>query len=404
MNIPFRPILSALLRNRTGALLVAIQISIALAVLVNAVYIVKQRVDKMNRPTGIDDQNIFVVSSTGFARDFDYNASLREDLDYLRGIPGVISAVAVNAVPLSGGGSSNGIGKVPHQPARSEDGNYFTIDEHGLETLGLRLIAGRNFRPDEILPPPNSVQNYVAPQVILTKSLADALFPQGDALGKTIYDVDDHPSTIIGIADRMMGSWVWYDQPDYVFFMPYLPTGPSVRYLVRTQPGQRDAIMRVAETHLSASNPRRAINWVRSLELFKKNSYLADRNMGVFLTTVTTLLLAITSLGIFGLATFNVSTRTKQIGTRRAVGARRRDIVSYFLVENWLITTGGIVVGCMLALAVGYWLASEYHLPRVDLFYLVGGVLILWGIGTLAAWQPARRAAKVSPALATRTA
>jgi putative ABC transport system permease protein len=119
---------------------------------------------------------------------------------------------------------------------------------------------------------------------------------------------------------------------------------------------------------------------------------------------VTTLLLAITSLGIFGLATFNVSTRTKQIGTRRAVGARRRDIVRYFLVENWLITTGGIVVGCALALAVGYWLAREYHLPRVDLFYLVGGVLVLWGLGTLAAWQPARRAAKVSPALATRTA
>src|SRR5581483_9369455 len=118
--IPFRPIVSALLRNRTGALLVAIQISIALAVLVNAVYIVKQRIDKMSRPTGMDYQNIFVISSTGFARGFDYNASLREDLDYLRGIPGVISAIAINGVPLSGGGSSTGINNVPHQPARSQ--------------------------------------------------------------------------------------------------------------------------------------------------------------------------------------------------------------------------------------------------------------------------------------------
>jgi putative ABC transport system permease protein len=404
MSIPFRPIISALLRNRTGALLVAIQISIALAVLVNAVYIVKQRIDKMSRPTGIDDQNIFVVASTGFARDFDYMASVHEDLDYLRSVPGVISAVAVNAVPLSGGGSSTGLNKVPHEPARSENGNYFTVDEHGLDTLGLRLIAGRNFRADEILPPPPNVSSYAAPQVILTKVLADALFPNGDALGKTVYDVDDKPATVIGIVERMMGSWVWQDHPDYVYLVPYLPAGPAVRYLVRTQPGQRDAIMRVAETHMSTANPRRAINWVRSLDLFKRNSYLADRNMGVFLVTVTTLLLAITSLGIFGLATFNVSTRTKQIGTRRAVGARRRDIVRYFLVENWMITTGGILVGCAMALGVGYWLAREYHLPRVDLFYLVGGVLVLWGLGTLAAWQPARRAAKVSPALATRTA
>jgi putative ABC transport system permease protein len=98
-----------------------------------------------------------------------------------------------------------------------------------------------------------------------------------------------------------------------------------------------------------------------------------------------------------------VSTRTKQIGTRRAVGARRRDIIRYFLVENWMITSGGILLGCVFALAVGYWLSYEYQLPRVDLYYLVAGVVVLWALGVLAAWQPARRAAKVSPALATRT-
>jgi putative ABC transport system permease protein len=405
MSIPFRPIISALLRNRTGALLVAVQISIALAVLVNAVYIVKQRVDKMNRPTGLDDQNIFVVSSTGFAHDFDYDATLREDLDYLRSMPEVVSAIAVNGVPLSGGGSATNLNKVPHEPARGQNGNYFTVDEHGLDTFGLRLVAGRNFRPDEILAPPSTVQGYASPQIILTKPLAEALFPpNGEALGKTVYDVDDKPSTVIGIVENMMGSWVWNDHPDYAYLVPRLPIGPAVRYMVRAQPGQRDAAMRMAEEHMSASNARRAINWVRPLALFKKNSYLADRNMGVFLVTVTTLLLAITSLGIFGLATFNVSTRTKQIGTRRAVGARRRDIVRYFLVENWMITTGGVVIGCILALAIGYWLSREYHLPRVDLYYLVAGVAVLWGLGTLAAWQPARRAARVSPALATRTA
>ncbi len=403
MSVPFRPIVSALLRNRTGALLVAVQISIALAVLVNAVYIVKQRLDKMNRPTGLDDQNIFVVSSTGFARDFNYEAMLRDDLIYLRGIPGVVAASAVNAVPLSGGGSSTGINTKPGDPQGGETGNYFGVDERGLETLGVRLIAGRNFRAEEVQPPRPSAQGMWAGQVILTKTMADVLFPNGNALGKTLYDGDDVPSTVIGIVDHMLGSWVSQDHPDRVFFTPAIPPGPSVRYMVRTQPGQRDRIMQVAEEHMSASNRGRAINWVRSLALYKKNSYLADRNMGVFLATVTTLLLAITALGIFGLATFNVSTRTKQIGTRRAVGARRRDIVRYFLVENWMITTGGILIGCAMALGVGYWLSHEYNLPRVDLYYLVAGVIVLWGLGTLAAWQPARRAAKVSPALATRT-
>ncbi|MFX5622564.1 FtsX-like permease family protein, partial [Acinetobacter baumannii] len=81
--------------------------------------------------------------------------------------------------------------------------------------------------------------------------------------------------------------------------------------------------------------------------------------MEIFLIVVTALLVAISSLGIFGLATFNVSTRTKQIGTRRAVGARRSDILRYFMVENALITTAGIFLGCGLALAVGYWLSLQ---------------------------------------------
>src|SRR5687768_12912997 len=120
MSVPFRPIVSALLRNRTGALLVALQISIALAVLVNAVYIVKQRVDRIGRPTGMDVENIFVVSSTGFTQDFNYPASVENDLDYFRRTPGVVGATAVNGVPLSGGGSSTTLAVTPKPPKNIE--------------------------------------------------------------------------------------------------------------------------------------------------------------------------------------------------------------------------------------------------------------------------------------------
>jgi len=174
-------------------------------------------------------------------------------------------------------------------------------------------------------------------------------------------------------------------------------------FLVRTRPGTLDSLMRTVEEHMSASNPDRVIKFVQPLSIFKKRTYSGDRSVSIFLSVVTLLLISVTCLGIFGLTTFNVSSRTKQIGTRRAIGARRSDILHYFMVENGLITTTGVAVGCVLALAIGYGLSVKLALPRLDLYFLVGGVAFLWALGQLAAWHPARRAANVPPSVATRT-
>jgi putative ABC transport system permease protein len=98
-----------------------------------------------------------------------------------------------------------------------------------------------------------------------------------------------------------------------------------------------------------------------------------------------------------------VNVRRKQIGTRRAVGARRIDIVRYFMVENWLLTTGGVLIGAVLAFAFGQWLSAEYSLPRLQPMYVAAGIVLLWILGQLAVFVPARRAAAIPPAIATRT-
>ncbi|MBV6424595.1 MAG: Macrolide export ATP-binding/permease protein MacB [Steroidobacteraceae bacterium] len=403
MNVQeIRPILSALLRNRTGAVLVALQVAIALAVLVNAVYVVKQRVDKIGRPTGIDVENIFVVTSAGFGAGYDHSATVRDDLAWLRGLPGVRAAALSSGVPLSGGGSSNTVYKTPEVKGEGTPVNYFLVDEQGVDALGTRLVAGRAFRADEILPE-DPTYHEPMPSMIVTRALARALFGTDDAVGKVGYDGLGRPITVIGVIDHMQGSWVDWDKLDYVGLLPRRAFGPRATYLVRTAPGQRDALMKLAEGHLSASNPKRMIQHVRALDYYRDRSYRSDRNMAIFLVVVTVLLACVTALGIFALATFNVSVRTRQIGTRRAVGARRADVVRYFMVENWLITTAGVLLGAALALAVGYSLSRAYQLPRLDLYYLVGGVVALWALGQAAAWQPARRAARISPAVATRT-
>jgi putative ABC transport system permease protein len=405
MSLNVRPILSALMRNRTGAVLVAMQIAIALAVLVNALYIVMQRIEKMGRPTGIDVDNIMVVSSTGFTTRYQIMPTIQQDLAWLRSLPGVVAATPTSSIPLSNGGNSQSLVTRP-DAHRSDYYNQIEIDEQGLAAMGLHLVAGRNFRHDEIQPPlTTSDAARFVPQIIVSRALGEQLFPGQDPLGKRVYDMVNQTATIIGVVDPVMGTFPDRVHADWVYFVPRYPFayGGSIIYLIHTQSGRRAARMRLVEEHLSKSNPDREIDWVRPLNYFRDLSYLGDRTMSIYLTTVLALIIAVTCLGIFALATFNVSTRTKQIGTRRAVGARRRDIVRYFLVENGLITCAGVVTGCALALAAGYWLSVQYALPRLNLYYLVGGVLLLWGIGQLAAWQPARRAAAVPPSVATRT-
>jgi putative ABC transport system permease protein len=403
MTMAIRPILSALLRNRAGATLVALQIAITLAIIVNAVYLTTQRVTKIGRPSGVDDQNIFAFWVTTYEKDYDFQGMLREDMTMIRQMPEVIDAAPMNQVPLSGSGNSNGYYSLPDKKGENSPANTYATDDHGARALGVTLSEGRDFAPNDVIymKEPQR-QPFFPASAIISSGFAKALFKDQPALGKDFYDDQSHPIRVIGVISHMQGSWLGWDKVDRTMLYTQVAP-PSVQYVVRVIPGSIDRVMSAVEVAMRKRDPNRVIETpMRKMSDMKRRSYAGDSLMAVTLTTVTGLVLVFSSLGIFGLATFSVNSRTRQIGTRRAVGARKLDIVRYFLAENWLITSAGVVVGCCLALGAGYWLSTQYQLPRLDLYYLVGGVLGLWALGQLAAWQPALRAAKVSPAMATR--
>jgi putative ABC transport system permease protein len=397
-----RPILSSLLRNRAGAVLVALQIAITLAIVVNAVYVAQQRLTHIGRPSGLDDQNIFSFWVNVYEKDFDYLGMVNADMALLRQMPGIIDATPMSQMPLSGSGSSTQFYSLPDKKGEKAPANYYLTDDHAVTTLGVKLSAGTTFDPNTIEYKPDPDQSW-APTAVITAALGKSLFKNEPPLGKTFYDDQSHPIRVIGVMEHMQGSWVGWDKLDHVMLTPRI-NADATQYAIRTAPGEIDRVMADVEVALRKRDPNRVIATpMKKMSDMKLQSYAGDSLMAVTLSTVTGLVLVFSALGIFGLATFNVNTRTRQIGTRRAVGARRRDIVRYFMTENWLITSLGVVVGCCMALAAGFWLSTEFQLPRLDLYYLVGGVLGLWVVGQLAAWQPSRKAAKVSPAMATRT-
>ena len=397
-----RPIVSALLRNRTGAILVALQIAITLAVVTNALFIINQRLEKIGRPTGMDTDNILWVQSYGYRPDYNHRVTIDEDLALIRATPGVVAASAIRGIPLSGGGSSSSYKASPDKSSPEVHGNYYEGDEQALAALGVKLVAGRPFSKDIIRYEDKPSSQFV-PEVIVTRDMAKALFNTEDVVGRQVYDSLGQSATIVGVIDHMLGAWVDWDKLSQVVFHPLVEGPPFVRYAVRAEPGRRDALIAELEKELTDSNPTRVISWIRPHDYYIERSYKPDKRMAVLLGVAIALLVTMTTLGIVGLASFTVNARVKQIGTRRAVGARKRDILRYFMVENWILTTAGLAVGCILAYAFSYWLSTVYSLPKLELSYLVIAVPCMWILGQLAVLVPARRAASVPPAVATRT-
>jgi len=404
-----RALLKALWRSRTGPLLIALQIAIALAVLVNIAYVVAGRIAMARAPTGIDLANIFWVQSQGFGASYDQSVAIRTDLAYLNGLPGVIAAAATATMPQGFGGIGLPFATVPGVKVPQSFGAVQLMTDRGLDALGVRIIAGRAPHSDATSAPADMMSSIArwAPEVAVTDRLARKLFPKGDALGKTLYTgLINKQAKIVGIVERMQtrpAPAQFADFAENVVFVPGVPAGPSAQYLVRTKPGRLAEVMAQVEHSFADKVPGRYIEHMETLEQTASNSRNYLRSSSIILGAVALLVLAVTAIGIFGLAAFNVATRTRQIGTRRAIGARRRQILRYFLVENWLVSTAGVVVGCVLAIALGTKLSVMFLMPRLPLYYLAFGVVALWLIGLGATLLPARRAASVAPAIATRT-
>ena len=397
-----RPILSAMLRNKTGAILVGLQIALTLAVVANAVFIIVQRAELIGRDPGMDSANTFFAQSYGFGPGYNQRDTVRRDLDMIRALPGVIAASSINGIPLSGGGSRSNYGITAEKDKQKVDANVYELDEQGLDALGVKLAEGRGFTEAEIQYDETSTSDFV-PSVIVTRDLARALYGDQPALGKDIYDGLGQSAVIVGVIDNMLGAWVDWDKLSQVIFHPRIHEGPVARYVVRAEPGKRDALVAEVERKLAEADISRAVTWVRPHTYYVEKSYRSDSRMIIFLSVMAALIFVVTALGIVGLASFHVNVRTKQIGTRRAVGARRIDIILYFMLENWLLTTGGVIAGTVMAFALGQWLSSAYALPRLQPIYVGAGIVTLWILGQLAVFIPARRAAAIPPAIATRT-
>ena len=404
--LQLRPILSTLRRHRTAALLIVFEIALTCAIVCNAVFLIANRVERLRFGTGLVDNELVVVGTHSIGRDANAAAGTREDLAALRALPGVRGADLVVGIPYGAQMSMSGISMKPAQETPTIDAAMYEGDVGLPATLGLKLVAGRGFNAEEILEKADVEKdaNYKFAGVVITRAMAERLFPGGDAVGKSIYIFGDEPTRVIGVVDRLIVSHPDHgDQSDlYSMILPIRNTFNSGDYVLRTDPGQREQVMKAAVAALERVNPHRVAQAHKTFEDMRGNFYKTDLSMVWLLVGVCVALLVVTAFGIVGLASFWVQQRTKMIGTRRALGATRGQILRYFQTENLLLTSAGIALGMLGAFGINQWLMTQYELPRLPALYLPLGALALWSLGQIAVLAPARRAAALPPADAMR--
>jgi putative ABC transport system permease protein len=406
MLMEIGPILSALRRHRLTASLVVLEIALTCAIVCNAVFLVGDRLAMADTPSGIDEANVIHIVASDIGRHGDDHARTEADLAALRAIPGVMAATLTNSVPLGDTSWGSNINLAPNQRTSTIDVKNFYGEGVG-ETLGVRLVAGRFFEPSEYVWLDDLVADKAkpAPVIVITQALGKRLFGDAPAVGRSVWvGSSDTAMRVVGVVERLAAAGgVDRSEVELTTLQPWRETSSTNgSFIIRSQPGQADRVLTLAVDTLKKVDPRRVIVKKETFKAIRDQRFAGDRAMAGLLVAVCIILLIVTALGIVGLASFWVGQRRRQIGVRRALGARRVDVLRYFQTENFLLASMGITLGMAMAYGVNLFLMREYELPRLPLVYLPVGAVLLWVLGQLAVLAPALRAASVPPVVATR--
>jgi putative ABC transport system permease protein len=408
------PILIALRRHKAAVILIVLQIALTLAIVANAFFIIGHTVAGMTRPTGVDEDGLIRIYQKLPAQLGDDDAAAiekldalqRTDLETLRQLPDVQDVAATTSIPQLGSDNAGNISLDADRQGKVVRAAYYYGDERLRATFGLHLIAGRDFLASEIQHGHGRPGSTI---VIVSKSIADALFPGRNALGQKVYQ-DGKPATIVGIVERLLTPQSEGSGSSWALNSVIEPLRADVRwpsYLVRARAGRSAVVIQDIHKALFAVNPMRHMPepWagIHLLSEYRARAFAGERGIALLMSVICVILLSVTGAGIVGLSSLWVGQRTQQIGVRRAIGARKTDILRYFQMENLLIASGGAVVGSLFAFGLSNWLMRHYEMMPLPPFYVAMGVAAMLVLGQAAVLVPARRASNVPPFVAARS-
>jgi predicted permease len=401
-------------RHRARNVLVVVQVALALVLLLLCGLMVKSFWHLRNVEPGFDPRGVLTLRldlpETDYGDAFANARFVRQLLERVRALPGVVSAGTVTDLPLGGGESNSGysIEDFPLPPNQVPPilGTRFASPGY-FEAMGIPLIAGRAFERID----PGRRSN----EVVVSEALARRFWPGKSALGKRLAPglPSDTPwYTIVGVVGSVRDRTLEEKLHESVYF-PVLRLGPGKSDGAEWVPRSFSLVVKGRVDPASLAAPVRQAVWsldpnlplseMRPMEDVVARSMARTSFTMLLLVIAAAVALLLGTVGIYGVISYVVSQRTREIGVRMALGARRRDISRMVLREGALLALLGIAIGLAAAYNLTKLiLALLYEVSPRDPATFASVPVLLAAVALVASWLPAQRAAAVEPLEAIR--
>lgn len=384
------------------SVLVVAQIALSMMLLVGAGLLVRTFVHSMNLDLGFERREVLVAEISppyGTART---RAFYRQLIERLQGSPGIREATLALRAPLSGSGGGLAepvmvAGREGQSRAQLPRIKYTAVDLNYFRTLGIDLLRGRDFTaidgPD------------TAGVVIVNETMGRRFWPDSDPIGKTIQLAGEAPAsvrTIVGIVrDTRINSIMEAEEP--YFYLPYAQTKFSSMHLIAMTRGDPLQLSRQLRAEVAAIDPNVPVLDITTMKLLVRSRLYQQQVSATVVGGLGMIGLLLAAVGLYGLISYSVTQRTREIGIRMALGAQRRDAMMMVLRQGLRLALIGTAMGLIgAAFAVRILSGLVYGVSVRDPITFGAVILLMLTVATLASYAPARRSTQVDPMTSLR--
>jgi putative ABC transport system permease protein len=395
--------------ERARAALVVLEVAFSVALVATAGLLIRSLVSLQQTPTGFDARGVITVHISPFrpgtlaAKQLGYSTLYRRVIQEFEAVPGVASAAGIDAVPFRNAAAGRRVIELSTSGAETRAAGLFarvtSVSPRYFGTMAIPFVGGRDFDARDAID--------AEPAVILSRRAAARLFPSApDAIGRALR-VD--PSSERPVWHRIVGvvgdvRYAADDSTDAAeVYFPIAQRAPGAFDFVVRSDGDPTAVTAALRTAIARVDKDTAVVHVRKVASLIDDALWQQRLCGFVLTAFAGASLAVAALGLFEVMAYLVSLRTREIGIRLALGARRSAVFRLVVGRGVALTVAGLVVGLVIARLAARWTSVVlFGVSAHDPATLAAVALLFFAVATLACAVPVWRATRIDPCATLR--